>query len=172
MLKDYISTKDPNEVVSADGSGLYLTAVITKQKIDDDVLKMLPDVIDLLQTVLNSGAYVNPRDTDFYIDNMRQGAEQAYAWQFHDGRTAGIRRAVIHGMAALLNRPVRKTNFKSPTGIEVSAEQVEESGGRDVGMAHADKGDWIVHRHGMTDLVYDDAEFHLLFTPLYPLQDS
>lgn len=163
-----ISTKDKNAFISPGVTDQYMTAVATDRKIDDDVLEILPEILDSLQELLDSKAYVKRRDFDFYIDNMVQAAESSRAGRWFNEKLSGTLRCIVNGMAARLNRPAWKPVFKSPTGIEVSAEQVEEAGGCYVGNMFAEKGDWIVHGPDMTDLVYEDAEFRLLFTAADP----
>lgn len=143
---------------------LYVTPVPTHRKIDDDVLDIIPDILDSLQEALDNKELTKPRDSYAYIENMRAHAQSASDARWLGEKMIDTRRAIVSGLAALLNRRARKPVFKSPTGIKVNAEQVDESEGKDVGIVHADKGDWIVTNSDITGLVYSDDEFRLLFT--------
>lgn len=147
-------------------SDMYMTTVATRHKISDDVIKILPGILDSLEEMLDNKDCTNRRDNQYYVSQMFRSATEAQAWHQLPGTTdANTHNVVVNGLTALLRRPVSSPRvFKSPTGIKVNAEQVDESEGKDVGIVHADKGDWIVTNSDITGLVYSDDEFRMLFT--------
>ena len=145
-------------------SDMYMTTVATRHKISDDVLDILPGILDSLEEMLDNKDCTNRRDNQYYVSQMFRSATEAQAWHQLPGTTdVNTHNVVVNGLAALLRRPVSSPRvFKSPAGIMVHAWKAAHDQMVDGKQAKAE--DWIVSAYG-AKLVYTDADFRLHFTP-------